>query len=421
MVDTILDDWLGIDPFTPYDQADANVINAEAMLPYNFIGQNTPYGSVSYSKDPNTGFYTQNYAESPFMQFLRQGSEDQTANFMGLQQNAMGNLPTAPMNPDNYSSWGQAPTPGSTNFFYGGGGQTGGTSPTGQTGGTSPTGLQAPLGGGYTSTFQPGDTSSWGGGLGNDTGIDMSPEAQAARVGMRGDMYSGGSTNPTGFNDSMPTYTPEQIAGQQQAISQWGGSTQGGQSLQNLGGTAGQAVNAAGVQSPQDYGQAVFDYQKTLAQPYWDQQDARFNQDMRNRGIDPTGELGQRQSTIYGDQRSRDLQQMQNAALQQSLAAQGQFFGQGMDAANFANKTRLAQAGEDKMLRDQQFNELASLFGMQPINAIQPQAPGFFAPGSVGGGSSFGAAANQSNINQFDDAISGLFKGATTIYDLMSK
>ena len=94
MVDWFTDDVLGIDPYTPQDAANAQRINAEALAPFSFIGQNTPYGSTSYAKDPDTGFYTQNFAESPFMQFMRQGSEDQTANLMGLQQNAIGNLPS---------------------------------------------------------------------------------------------------------------------------------------------------------------------------------------------------------------------------------------------------------------------------------------------------------------------------------------
>ena len=288
MVDNILDDWFGIDPFTPNDQADANVINAEAMLPYNFIGQNTPYGSTSYAKDPNTGFYSQQYSESPFMQFLRQGAEDQTANIMGLQQNAIGNLPNAPMNPDNYSPW--------------------------------------------------GDTFS-----------------------------------------------------------------------------AGQGMNM----NPQDYGQATYDYMMTLAQPGFEQSDMRFNQQLANQGIDPTSEYGRRMSTMYGDQRMRDLQQMQNAALQQSLGAQQQMFGQSVDEGNFDNKLRLSQFAEDQGLRNQQYGELANLFGMQPINPIQPQAPGFFAPGSVGGGAAYGGNNASMNQMQSGSALGGLFNVGTSIYDLV--
>jgi hypothetical protein len=274
-IDWFTDDVLGFDPPAGGNVSPQQI--AQQQTKYSFVNQDTPFGSVSY--DLSGDNVSQQYSESPFMQFLRQGQEDITGNVLGYAQSQIGNLPVSPMNMDGAR--------------------------------------------GYGDTF-----------------------------------------------------------------------------------AAGQGMNM----DPTDYGQATFDYMNTLAQPGFEQQDLRFNQGIVNQGIDPTSELGRRMSTQYGDQRQRDLQQMRNAALQQSLGAQGQMFDQSVREGAFDNATRRQQFGEQQGLRNQQLSEIGSLLGMQQIPY---QSPGFFAPGTVNvpGAYNTSLAAQQANQTAQNDIL-GAIPGA---------
>src|SRR3990167_1321471 len=183
-----------------------------------------------------------------------------------------------------------------------------------------------------------------------------------------------------------------------------------------------QAPDLSGLnQLPQDYNayrgdaeRAFFDRSAGLLNEQFGRQEEDLRQTLANQGLQSGGqafgtEFGNfnqrrgetfsnlaRDAVLYGGQEaSRSL------ADQMGLRQQG--FGEAQQGFQNAGSMRGQLLGERGMVRSNQFNELASLLGLQQVQ--QPNLSSFFAPGQAGVTDAYGLeqAALQNNFN----ALSG--------------
>ena len=201
--------------------------------------------------------------------------------------------------------------------------------------------------------------------------------------------------------------------------------------------------------------QALFDRTSSLLSPQFQQSEERLLQSLADRGIPRDSEAGRAEIANFQQQRDLTFSNLANDAVlaggnEQSrlfdlderaglfgLGAENQAFSQGLLAGNqnfnqanlahqtgindigFANQIAQQNFGNDIALQLQnanlaqanratQFNELASLLGLQ--QTAQPGLDNFFAPGSVDTASGFGLA-QQANMANASNAAS--MKGGT--------
>jgi len=179
-----------------------------------------------------------------------------------------------------------------------------------------------------------------------------------------------------------------------------------------------QAPDLSGLnQLPQDYNayrgdaeRAFFDRSAGLLNEQFGRQEEDLRQTLANQGLQSGGqafgtEFGNfnqrrgetfsnlaRDAVLYGGQEaSRSL------ADQMGLRQQG--FGEAQQGFQNAGSMRGQLLGERGMVRSNQFNELASLLGLQQVQ--QPNLSSFFAPGQAGVTDAYGLeqSALQNNFN----------------------
>jgi len=164
---------------------------------------------------------------------------------------------------------------------------------------------------------------------------------------------------------------------------------------------------------------AIFDRGSTLLNRQFDRQEGRLRQDLSNRGVlgpDPSGEIGEAASTelgLFNQNRDEAFTQLSL----QSILAGGQE-GRQDEAADIGRQLTNANIGTSN--RATQFNELASLLGLQQV--AQPGLANFFTPGQADVTGAF-ALNNQVNIanannaqSQRNSMLNGLFSlGAAAI------
>lgn len=190
-------------------------------------------------------------------------------------------------------------------------------------------------------------------------------------------------------------------------MSNWTGMT-----ANNSGARRGQSTSGATPLDPSNIASLAPWQDSTLAlanrslDPQWQQAEARFNQDMVNRGIAQGSDAYTAARSDFDRSRNDAYGSARNQALAQALAAQNQGFGQSLgldqlaaqyasidaqqagaamqDAWNrerfgreFAEDTRRYDLGRGDSLNQQDFNNLQSLlgfdFGSQQFNAGQQQ------------------------------------------------
>jgi hypothetical protein len=240
--------------------------------------------------------------------------------------------------------------------------------------------------------------------------------------GQTGPAQSGPKTTPT-----IPGQAPVQSGPTAGAIPQFGGPTTTAQNAPSL--------------SPQNYSRdsvenALFDRGSSLLNRQFNQDEDRLRQSLANRGLTGAGttELGEAASTelgnfgntknqafldlandaiLQGGQEQSRLFGMDQAAGAFDLGAQQQQFNQGLDTFGAQNTSRqtglndiafanqinsqvrdadlqaqLQQANLTQANRATQFNELASLLGLQQV--AQPGLNNFFTPANADVGGAFG-------------------------------
>lgn len=141
-----------------------------------------------------------------------------------------------------------------------------------------------------------------------------------------------------------------QRANRQRAMS--GATGTGGAGLRSPNG-----IDAVDVQigqptldSFQQYGDAVFDQYKRRLDPQFQEQEARFRQDMVNRGLQEGTAAYDAALANYNRNKNDAYTSANQAALAQSLAAQQQAFGQGLAESQLANALLQSREGNQTQL-----------------------------------------------------------------------
>jgi hypothetical protein len=254
------------------------------------------------------------------------------------------------------------------------------------------TGLQAP---------QPGLMNGAKGGMAHTGGYDGSGINPAAS-GMP--QYQGMTQAPQGAPMQMQQQAQMQQAQgmpQTQSADMWQGGPQQqmaqqpqGSNGSYFGGTIG------GLFGPDSFGldpqginrgrveQAMFDRTSSLLNPMFNQQQEAMYQDLANRGIPRDSEAGSREISNFMRNRGEQYTRLANDAImgggaevRNQQAAMGQLFGMGERLAERDIMTQLQNANMAQSNRATQFNELASLLGLNQV--AQPGLQNFFAPGQV--------------------------------------
>ena len=186
--------------------------------------------------------------------------------------------------------------------------------------------------------------------------------------------------------------------------------------------------------------QAVFDRSASLLNPQFQQSEERLLQSLADRGIPRDSEAGRTELANFQQQRDLTFSNLANDAVlaggqEQSrlfglderaglfgLGAENQAFNQGNTATSLNNQVSQQNFGNDIALQLQnanlaqanratQFNELASLLGLQ--QTAQPGLNNFFGPGQVDTAAGFGLQqnANIANANSAASAKGGTLGG----------
>ena len=145
--------------------------------------------------------------------------------------------------------------------------------------------------------------------------------------------------------------------------------------------------------------QAVFDRTASLLRPQFDQDAERIEQRIANQGLDPTGEAARRLRSQFQRGRDDTYSRLADHAVISGGSEQSRVFGLADALAdrkqasigqlfNFADtlgqrdiQAQLQNANVAQANRATQFNELASLLGLQQV--AQPGLNSFFAPANV--------------------------------------
>lgn len=143
--------------------------------------------------------------------------------------------------------------------------------------------------------------------------------------------------------------------------------------------------------------QSVFDRNYGLVSDKFDQQQQRLYQDLANRGIARDSEAGQRELGGMAQARNNMIAGMSQDAVQQGIQAQ-------LQNANMISANRATQ-----------FNELASLLGLNQV--AQPGLQNFFAPANadVTGAFALNQQANMNNANNAQAQKSGMMDAVSNL------
>lgn len=133
------------------------------------------------------------------------------------------------------------------------------------------------------------------------------------------------------------------------------------------GGTGGYNTNVQAVMPDmsdfEPFREAVFDQFERDIQPQIEQRRARLNQDLVNRGITPGSEAYEREMTRFMQMENDAFSGAQRSALESALAAQGQFFNQGLGQAQVNAGLAQARMGADASRYGSMMGARASMYG----------------------------------------------------------
>jgi hypothetical protein len=118
------------------------------------------------------------------------------------------------------------------------------------------------------------------------------------------------------------------------------------------------------LQSFQQYQDAAYQQAQRRLDPQFQAQEARFEQQMVNRGLQPGTAAYDAARANFDRSREDAYANARNQSLQQGLAAQQQAFGQNLSESELANRLRLGQMSADSAAHIAGLNANTSLAGM---------------------------------------------------------
>lgn len=147
-------------------------------------------------------------------------------------------------------------------------------------------------------------------------------------------------------------------------------------------------------QAGQQVQDATFQQAMNLLQPGLDIADRRLEQELANTGAPLAGQLAQDRANLYSARQADLLGNVSLGSVQAGRQEQGRLFGEALQSAQLQNAGRATGIGEQLTGQSFDFNQLASLLGLQPI--AQPGLNSFYAPPVP---NAMGAFANETNQN----------------------
>jgi hypothetical protein len=266
-----------------------------------------------------------------------------------------------------------------------------------------------------------------------NTGQVPVPGQFGGQMGATPGFAKGGQQAPQAAQQQAPQQqAPQQAKGGQQPQQQ---QAQSGNPL--FGGTLGSLIGVdtfgldqQGINRGRTE-QAMFDRTAGLMSPQFDQAEQRMLQDLANRGIPRDSEAGRNELNNFRTNKAEAFNRVAQDAIgmggqevQRQQQALGQLFGMGNQLSQMDIATQMQNANIAQANRATQFNELASLLGLNQI--AQPGLQNFFAPGQVDVGGAFALnqqaqTTNANNATQMKtgamDAIGGLGGAAMGMSD----